>query len=183
MVKINTTYTGSQEEFKEIFLDGIKSKYKINDSGVLISFNRKKWVICRPSTNMSGYHQVSLRIVDKKYNRLIHQLVAIYFLENPMGYKQINHIDCNKQNNHVSNLEWCDAFINMRHAYDNGLIDLRTRKGKFRPIRVGKYFAGILLKEYESESDANQDGYPRMSVHRSAVDGRTCKGFNFKFLD
>ena len=51
----------------------------------------------------------------------IHQLVAETFIPNPDGKQCVNHKDGNKQNNHVSNLEWCTHSENNRHAFRTGL--------------------------------------------------------------
>jgi hypothetical protein len=49
-------------------------------------------------------------------NRFIHRLVAKTFIENPNNYDQVNHIDGNKSNNCISNLEWCNYTQNKLHA-------------------------------------------------------------------
>jgi len=54
----------------------------------------------------------------------IHRLVAEAFIPNPEMKRTINHIDCDKLNNHVDNLEWATYAENMRHAMDNGLTNL-----------------------------------------------------------
>ena len=58
--------------------------------------------------------------------RLIHRAVASVYLENPLNLPEVNHIDGNKSNNSVDNLEWCSRNYNLRHAYNKGL---RTAKG------------------------------------------------------
>lgn len=58
--------------------------------------------------------------------RLIHRTVANVYLENPNGLPEVNHVDGNKLNNSVDNLEWCSRNDNLKHAYDKGL---RTAKG------------------------------------------------------
>jgi hypothetical protein len=63
------------------------------------------------------YNTVSL---PKRY-RKVHQLVAENFIPNPLNKPQINHINGNKDDNSVNNLEWCTCIDNIRHAWDNNL--------------------------------------------------------------
>ena len=51
----------------------------------------------------------------------VHRLVAIYFIENPHGKPQVNHLDGNRQNNHTLNLEWATPLENNLHALRTGL--------------------------------------------------------------
>ena len=74
-----------------------------------------------------GYYQVVFRINGKKKYIRIHRLVAEMFIENPNGYNQINHIDGNKLNNNVDNLEWTTNSKNTQHGYDNNMY-----KNKYR---------------------------------------------------
>lgn len=79
----------------------------------------KPEVDLRPKRNY-----LSIRICNKegKYFRTgIHRLVAQAFIPNPENKPEVNHIDGNKQNNHVSNLEWTTRSENEKHAYDSGL--------------------------------------------------------------
>lgn len=68
------------------------------------------------------YLVVSLSEGGKRWYKRIHRLVAEVFLPNPHGWEEVNHIDGNKLNNDVSNLEWCTREQNMRHAEANHLI-------------------------------------------------------------
>lgn len=52
--------------------------------------------------------------------KTIHRLVAEAYLPNPESLPQVNHIDSNKENNNVSNLEWCTASQNKKHSWDSG---------------------------------------------------------------
>lgn len=62
----------------------------------------------------------------------IHRLVAETFILNPLGKPCVNHIDGNKLNNNVNNLEWVTISENTMHAYKNGLLKiLRDDKGRF----------------------------------------------------
>lgn len=69
----------------------------------------------------SGYSAVSLKINSINKTASIHQMVATVFIENKNNLPQVNHIDGNKLNNHVNNLEWCTASHNMIHAFRMGL--------------------------------------------------------------
>src|SRR5690606_25266229 len=68
-----------------------------------------------------GYLRIPLSKNSKKFTKKIHRLVAQHFVENPKKFKQVNHIDSNKQNNHMDNLEWVDNRKNMTHRYSNNL--------------------------------------------------------------
>lgn len=60
----------------------------------------------------------------------IHRLVAKAFLENPKKLSQVNHIDGNKHNNVVTNLEWISPSGNIKHAYATGLMNAEHLKGE-----------------------------------------------------
>ena len=67
------------------------------------------------------YNRVRLVIDGNSTAYSIHRLVALLFIPNPDNLPQVNHIDGNKRNNNVSNLEWCTASENELHAYKTGL--------------------------------------------------------------
>lgn len=79
--------------------------------------------VLTPLTLSKGYKGVRLYENEKQaVTKKIHRLVAEYFLENPLNLPQVNHIDGNKSNNKVENLEWCSNDYNMNHALLHGLI-------------------------------------------------------------
>lgn len=77
--------------------------------------------ILKPSTITKGYKGITLTKDKKRYPKKVHRLVAEAFIPNPNNKPQINHIDCNKSNNNVNNLEWCTNSENQKHAFKNGL--------------------------------------------------------------
>lgn len=74
-------------------------------------------LLLKPRVNPNGYLVVTL---DQE-QLSIHRLVALHFLPNPYQYAQVNHIDGDKSNNCVTNLEWCSAERNINHALETGL--------------------------------------------------------------
>lgn len=85
----------------------------------------KKGHILKQYYDRCGYKRIAFNIVVdgkiKFINKFIHQLVAKAFIPNPNNYTQVNHIDGNKTNNCVSNLEWCSAKENVQHSLKTGL--------------------------------------------------------------
>ena len=73
----------------------------------------------------NGYEFVCLRKDGNNRNRMTHRLVAEAFIPNPDNLPVVNHIDGNKHNNNVTNLEWCTCSQNRKHAYDAGLSPQR----------------------------------------------------------
>ena len=70
-----------------------------------------------------GYMLVALQI--KGVTPLVHRLVAMAFIPNPENKKTVNHIDADKTNNHISNLEWSTHTEQMQHAVANNLLEVR----------------------------------------------------------
>jgi len=105
--------------------------YYITETGEVWSrkWNKLKQLKSRKD-NSHGYLMVWLQIDGKNTGKLIHRLVGEIFLPNPENKPQINHIDGNKLNNHISNLEWCTSSHNNKHAYQIGLKKPTDAKGQ-----------------------------------------------------
>lgn len=85
--------------------------------------------VLKPQMNERGYLFVSLYKNKKCIHAKIHRLVAQAFIPNEEEKKCVNHIDGDKTNNVVTNLEWCTHSENMKHAFKNGLW-VSWNKGK-----------------------------------------------------
>lgn len=94
------------------------SKYKIYCDGTVVN---SKGLKLQPTKSNSGYYYVTLYNEGVPIKYYVHRLVAEHFLE-PSNLTKVNHKDCNKLNNNLSNLEWCSTSQNTQHAYDNCLI-------------------------------------------------------------
>lgn len=79
--------------------------------------------LLKPGIKANGYYAVSLSYKGKVTEYFIHRLVAEVFLENPNNYKVVNHLDGNKLNNQVTNLEWTTYKGNHWHARKHGLLN------------------------------------------------------------
>ena len=98
--------------------------YSVSSEGTVSSRFRE----LKPSTS-TGYASVTLSNGKEKRNYQIHRLVAMLFIRNPKNLEIVNHIDGNKLNNDVSNLEWVDRKGNARH-YERELAPLQRAKRK-----------------------------------------------------
>ena len=108
--------------FVPLLIKNKPTRYLINKKGLVLI--RENLMILKTNIDRKGYVRVNVSYKDKKYNIKyfrLHRLVATTFIENPENKKQVNHIDGNKLNNNVTNLEWCTNEENMRHAVLNNL--------------------------------------------------------------
>lgn len=74
-----------------------------------------------PYIGSDGYMQVQYKKENgKPHHQRVHVIYAHCFIPNPNHYKYINHIDSDKLNNSLDNLEWCTNSYNVQHGWDNG---------------------------------------------------------------
>ena len=130
---------------EEIWRDikGFEGKYMVSNLGRVKSLNYNKTgkeKIMKGVPDGYGYFQLSLCKEGKVKNCRINRLVAQAFIPNTESKPQVNHIDGDKTNNRVTNLEWTTQEENMRHAYKNGLkVQTEEVKKKIGLSRLGKY--------------------------------------------
>lgn len=117
------------EVWKDI--EGYEGMYKISDHGNVWSMERLGYgphgsVRTIPAKMLKtslarGYKK--LRLWKERNSTIfkIHRLVATHFIDNPNNLPETNHIDGNKLNNHVGNLEWVTRSQNIQHMFDTGL--------------------------------------------------------------
>lgn len=132
------------ETWKDI--KGFEGFYQVSNLGRIKSITRKiinsgcftgacliTGRILKQGIDTSGYNFVNLCKDKKQRSLMVHKLVAIAFIPNPLNKPQINHLDYNPQNNNVGNLEWVTAKENGQHSVINHKkkIKHRNAKGQF----------------------------------------------------
>ena len=142
------------ENWKEI--DGYNGFYSVSDTGKIRANERKVYAGIRtksrkahahekkPSIAANGYLVVLLHYRGSYKTKAVHRLVAEAFIDNPDNLPVVNHIDGNKLNNHVSNLEWCSYAQNSSHA-------VRHRLRTYSPVRCVE-----TGKAFKTEKDAGE---------------------------
>ena len=153
----------------EIWKDipGYEGKYQISNTGKIKSFAKySEGKILTPFITR-GY--ASIGLCDKSFKKktfLVHRLVALLFVPNPNGYKEINHKDENKLNNSSDNLEWCTREYNM--SYGNARLSQGISCGK--PIAQFTINGLMIAKYYSAEFAASVNKIDGSSIIRC------CKG-------
>ena len=111
-------------------------KYEVNRDGVIRHKETKH--VKKPRVDSWGYHQVALSkgVHGKNHSKTVHRLVAKAFIPGDHDDLQVNHIDGNKTNNSVSNLEFVTGSQNVQHAYDTGIRKPSGGRGPIRQIRI-----------------------------------------------
>ena len=111
--------------------------------------------ILKASKNSGGYLQVHLSKDGKGKFYLVHRLVAEVFLDNPMGYTEVNHLDEDKTNNCADNLEWCSRSYNL--SYNDRAKKAGKKAGKklSKPVIAIDVRTGLII-EFASAQEASR---------------------------
>lgn len=106
---------------KEVWKQYPNSCLKVSNLGNMRGRHNR---IVKGCKNNSGYITTTMNIKGKQTSRRVHRLVAELFIPNPEHKPEVNHLDGNKTNNRVDNLEWVTRSENELHAFRTGLKDL-----------------------------------------------------------
>ena len=158
--------------------------YEITDKGEIITLKRDKYIkkekITKGYKNKKGYLVFDFRRKGGKV-MLVHRLVAEAFLPNPKKLPQVNHKDENKENNFVSNLEWCDNSYN--HDYGTR-IERCAAKLKKKVVQYS--LCGAFIAEYDGVRDAARlNGFKANSCISECCVGKrkTAYGYIWRFKE
>lgn len=117
---------GRVKSADRVVKDSKGRKKPIKGAMIVGSSNSRKGV--------NDYQFIQLRKNGEMIRKYVHRLVAEAFLPNPFNYPQVNHIDGDKTNNQVDNLEFCSQSANIQHAYDTGAIKCKISDSDARYI-------------------------------------------------
>lgn len=123
------------EEWRQV--KGYEGLYEVSSLGRVKSTHRSKHIILS-AANDNGYLKIVLQKSKTRKTTRVHRIVAENFIANPKNKPEVNHINGNKLDNSVDNLEWCTRDENARHAAENGLYGSRelTPEHKDKLIEV-----------------------------------------------
>lgn len=119
-------------------IEGYEGLYEISEEGVIRNLTNGN--ILHGNINSYGYRVIRLYKNSKPRDHKLHQLLAKAFIPNPNNYRCINHIDGDKLNNSLDNLERCNHTLNARHAREQLSIDF-SRKPVVQSTFDGKLVA------------------------------------------
>ncbi len=173
-------------EWKDVV--GYEGLYQVSDDGHIRSlqnrFGKPRMLIMKPQKAWNGYLRICLHKAGIAKIHPLHRLVLSSFVgTHKEGWVFVNHIDGNKENNAVSNLEWVDHAENMQHAYKTGL-NKANKCGcckKETPIAIFK--DGVKIKTYISVNEAcRREGLNQGAVSQVLLGKRKKhKGYEFKY--
>lgn len=186
----------------ERWIEGYEGKYSIRVDGEVVSFlgktpkRLKGGLINDKRRGETTYRFVSLPDLNysAKYPtpKYLHRLVAETFIENKYGKSQVNHIDGDKKNNDVRNLEWCTPKENVVHAYATGLASGRCIEESVRKARVDGFiltgctegFSVDSVKGHLREEDFIRNHVPpeMINVYKSFTEDYPLANWN-RFID
>lgn len=147
---------------------GFGGMYLIDEAGQI--FTRYRMRIMKQSLSHDGYMVVGLSKDGGRKQYRVHRLVAEAFIRKEDGKDFINHIDGEKTNNHVSNLEWCTVQENCLHSIH--ILGNTVTKGGLPPKAVVSVdLSNGEIAVFASSMDAER----KIGIHHGAVT-RVCKG-------
>lgn len=170
------------EEWRTIEI--FKGFYEVSNKGNVRRYS--KLINLKPGKTKRGYLYVSTCVNGFILNRFIHRLVAITFLSNPNNKPQVNHIDGDKTNNNVLNLEWCTQSENIKHSY---LILNRKGVNKDKLGKENKSskpikqltLNGDLIKKWDCINDYERETGKRASDISAVLNGRQKTAHGYKW--
>ena len=164
----------------EIWKDcvGYEGKYQVSNLGNVRSISNNKGtyqerLLSQRQTTTSNYLYVNFTVKDVTTHHSVHRLVAKAFIANPSNKATVNHIDGNKLNNNVCNLEWNTYSENLKHAYANGL-NKASRSALGRKLGSSSKY---LYVAYDQSRDRFEASVKILGTRKSMQKNFSCKKY------
>jgi hypothetical protein len=147
--------------------------YEVSNTGKIR--NRRTGRVMRTTINAQGYECIQLHKNGQYYSRRLHRLIADAFYDGEHDGLDVDHIDGNKLNNNVENLEWCTRKENTIRGYKNGL-SYSHKKKPVRIIDTGQEFDS-------AKACADYLGVDSASVRKCIYgESKTCCGYRIEYI-
>ena len=174
-------------------ISGYEGLYQVSNMGNVKSLERTVWNnrgyyktiqerILKGRKVSNGYLQVQLCQDGKAKNYLVHRLVASAFLENPMGYTEVNHIDEDKTNNCAKNLEYCSRSYNMTYNGRAKKVGKKVAEKLSKPVIAIDKRTGLIIEFVSVHEASRQTGIDQGNIC-ACLKGRykSCGGFYWMY--
>jgi len=176
-----------QEIWKDVV--GYEGLYQVSNLGRVRSFynhGQNKTIILKSGHDSCGYLQVCLSMDKKTKCYKVHRLVALAFIPNPKGFREINHKDEDKTNNQVCNLEWCDRAYNLNYGSYASNMRLKMLNRKDVSKQVSQYTKdGKNIKDWVSMNEVERQlGFSHSNIAACCLGKReSSNGFVWKYKE
>ena len=145
---MNNGQSAAEQGYEMKDIPGWENLYACTTDGKIWSHRSKKFL--KPTKNPRGYLHVTFTKDNKRYDYRVHRLVAMTFIDNPNNKEQVNHIDGDKLNNYLNNLEWVTAEENIEHAKTHNLFKATCNTPPIR-TKEGPQIAYVFTNIYNNE--------------------------------
>ena len=173
---------------KELFksITGYEGLYEVSNLGNVRRIAGKGCIetrVLKLIKQLNGYLYVGLCKNNKVKLHRVHRLVATAFIDNPENLPCINHIDENKENNRVDNLEWCSYSYNLNYGTHNE----RMAKALSKKV-LQLTLDGVLVREWESVNECHRNGFDKGHVsdccnNKYGRQGNVYKGYRWVYAE
>lgn len=156
------------------------SRYMVSDSGDVYSIAKNR--VLKHAISKFGYARVPLRNdAGEKHTIMVHRLVASAFLSNPDNLPQVNHINENRLDNRLENLEWCSPSYNINYGSRNEKVRQKLRKFKEQSVarKVEQIDAntGDVVKTWTSLREIERElGFAHGNIYACCTGKRKTRG-------
>mgnify|MGYP003705812295 CR=1 FL=1 len=167
--------------------------YEISNYGRLKYKIQSKYKITMGSKSSDGYRMARLKgNSNNKFSTSIHRLVAILFIPKPENKSYVNHIDGNRENNNISNLEWTTPSENSQHAHDTNLISSKKKIYQLDENNkiINEFESLVKAYEYLNKTILNGNNEGKFGHLSTALNlynkqdvSRKCKGYYWCFKE